>query len=141
MPALEAGQEALEPPTRPSATDGMPWRQARRVAFRSARPLGVETLPVAAAAGRVLAANVHSALMLPSHDTAAMDGYAVAGPGPWLVVGRCLAGHPGPQRVLPGTALEIATGAVVPAGVDAVVPYEQCHSDGATVVARSVERR
>jgi molybdopterin molybdotransferase len=58
----------------------------------------------------------------------------VAGPGPWTVIGQIMAGHIGaPSPLLPATAVEIATGARVPAGADAVIPYERADRDGLTV--------
>ncbi|GAA3391148.1 molybdopterin molybdotransferase MoeA [Cryptosporangium minutisporangium] len=100
------------------------WSAARALARTLAEPVDVESVPLALAAGRVLAADVRSRTRVPGFDTAAMDGYAVAGPGPWRVTGRVLAGAAAPGVVEPGTAVEIATGAPVPDGSDAVVPYE-----------------
>lgn len=53
-----------------------------------------------------------------------MDGYAVRGPGPWRVTGRALAGDLTSGQLADGTAVEVATGAPVPAGCEGVVPYE-----------------
>ncbi|MFG1920931.1 molybdopterin molybdotransferase MoeA [Cryptosporangium sp. NPDC048952] len=100
------------------------WHEARDRARRCAKPLPAEDVPLTSS-GRVLAVTVHSRTMVPGFDTAAMDGYAVAGAGPWRIVGRVLAGTADPGRVVPGTAVEIATGAPVPAGTEAVVPYEE----------------
>jgi molybdopterin molybdotransferase len=112
----------------------VPWSQAYATARDTPRPLPAEHTSAAAAIGRVLAAPVRAATAVPAFDTAAMDGYAVAGPGPWTVTGQLMAGHTGTTASLPpGTAVEIATGARVPDGADAVVPYEQCHRDGMTV--------
>ncbi len=61
---------------------------------------------------------------LPPFDNAAMDGYAVRGPGPWRVTGRVVAGAPVPAELTDGQAVEVATGAPVPAGCEGVVPYE-----------------
>ena len=127
------------------------WRRAHAVAAESAGALGVEPIAVAEAAGRVLAAPVHAAISLPGFDTAAMDGYAVAGAAPWRVVGRVVTGRADPvplapgtaaslapgtaASLAPGTAVEITTGAMVPAGAAAVVPYETCRRDGLLVHA------
>ena len=103
----------------------VPWLEAAGIAARAGTPLPPETVPLAEAPGRTLAAAVHAPTDLPGSDTAAMDGYAVAGPGPWTVAGRVLAGGtPWPGTLGPGQAAEIMTGAVVPAGTVAVVPYE-----------------
>ncbi|SHM90119.1 molybdopterin molybdotransferase MoeA [Cryptosporangium aurantiacum] len=111
------------------------WREARALARTLAGPVGVDTVPLALGAGRVLAADVCSRTLVPGFDTAAMDGYAVAGAGPWRVTGRVLAGATNPGVVTPGTAVEIATGAPVPDGAEAVVPYEDVRVDGGLVDA------
>jgi len=86
------------------------WRRAHAVAAESAGALGVEPIAVAEAAGRVLAAPVHAAISLPGFDTAAMDGYAVAGAAPWRVVGRVVTGRADPVPLAPGTAASLAPG-------------------------------
>lgn len=97
-------------------------------------PLGeVETLFTAEALGRVLAADVVSALDVPPADNTSMDGYAlcaadVANPGMVLpVVQRVPAGVVGVLHQ-PGTAARIFTGAQIPLGADAVVMQEQCEA-------------
>jgi molybdopterin molybdotransferase len=102
----------------------MPWRQARALAAGSAAAGGTQQLALEAAAGRVLAAPIESLVSLPPADTAAMDGYAVAGPPPWRVIGSAAPGRPTSQRLTAGQAVEIATGALTPAGAEAVVTYE-----------------
>jgi molybdopterin molybdotransferase len=124
--------EALraEPAGRSTHRSGIAWGQAHAVAAESARPLDVQQVGLAGAAGRVLAAPVYAAMSLPGFDTAAMDGYVVAGPSPWRVAGRVVTGCVDAGRLAPGTAVEITTGAMLPAGADAVVPYETCRHDG-----------
>ncbi|MDP9432605.1 MAG: molybdopterin molybdotransferase MoeA [Actinomycetota bacterium] len=107
----------------------LPWHEARRHAYRSAAALPSRSLPLADARGGVLAEPLNAASPLPPFDTSAMDGFAVAGQAPWRVVGQRLAGTDSGRTPLPGEAVEIATGAVVPAGVDAVLPYEQASVD------------
>jgi molybdopterin molybdotransferase len=53
-----------------------------------------------------------------------MDGYAVSGIGPWKIVGDVKAGEPMSQVLESGTAVRIATGAVIPAGTFGVVRWE-----------------
>ncbi|MFI2707986.1 molybdopterin molybdotransferase MoeA, partial [Nocardioides sp. CER28] len=68
---------------------------------------------------------------LPRFDNAAMDGYAVSGPGPWRLVGRTLAGQPGAGVALgAGEAWEVATGAQLPPGTRSVLPVEDAVRDG-----------
>jgi molybdopterin molybdotransferase len=72
----------------------------------------------------VLAESLSALVDLPPFATSAMDGWAVAGPGPWKVVGRVLAGQEA-SRLGDGEAVEIATGARVPSGAEAVLRRER----------------
>jgi molybdopterin molybdotransferase len=99
-----------------------------------------ETMPLAAATGRILAATVHAALPLPPFDNAAMDGYAVrladlSGIGGWTlpVVATMRAGD-APCALPASAACRILTGAAVPRGADAVVAQEDVIGDGRTIV-------
>lgn len=100
------------------------WAQARQIAYGAAEPLAPQEVLLAGALGLVLAVPLWSLTPLPPFDTAAMDGWAVRGPGPWRVVGRVLAGGEPAAPLRDGTAVEIATGAQVPAGAEGVLPYE-----------------
>ncbi|MGI5521767.1 molybdopterin molybdotransferase MoeA [Micromonospora sp. CA-259024] len=126
---------------------GIGWQQARHLARSAGRPLDRVATPLTDAVGSALATPLVALSPLPAYDAAAMDGYAVAGEGPWSIVGRVLAGDPGPPSALPaGYALEIGTGAVVPNGADAVLPYEQATRRGRMVAGeiesgRHVRRR
>ncbi len=92
--------------------------------------LPVETVPLAAAHGRFLGAEIHADGPWPATDRSAMDGFAVAAAaglpaGVSLpVVGESLAGSPFARTLGSGEAIRIMTGAVVPPGADAVVPVE-----------------
>lgn len=91
-------------------------------------------VPLAAAGGATLAEPLRALVALPGYDAAAMDGYAVAGAGPWRVTGRVLAGQRQSSETLPpGSAVEIATGAAVPSGTAAILPYEQATREGELV--------
>ncbi|WP_029524451.1 molybdopterin molybdotransferase MoeA [Polaromonas glacialis] len=88
-------------------------------------------LPLFEALGRVLAADVVSPFDVPPHDNSAMDGYAFNGaqlrPDSALelqVVGTALAGKAWQGSISPGRCVKIMTGAVMPAGLDTVVPQE-----------------
>ncbi|MCW5222990.1 molybdopterin molybdenumtransferase MoeA [Verminephrobacter aporrectodeae subsp. tuberculatae] len=83
------------------------------------------------ALGRVLARDVISPISVPSHDNSAMDGYALAGaelvagqPLTLRVAGSAFAGKPWAGAVARGACVRIMTGAVLPAGLDTVVPQE-----------------
>lgn len=104
-----------------------------------------ETVDIAAALGRVLAAQQISTLTVPPLDNSAMDGYAVrmadvARLGVKLPVSqRILAGAVGEPLAL-GTAARIFTGAPVPAGADAVLMQEDCVAEGDAVVINKLPR-
>jgi molybdopterin molybdotransferase len=102
----------------------MPWGRARRAAREAGHPLAVVEAALPDAIGSVLAEPLVAATALPPFDAAAMDGWAVSGPGPWTVVGAVLAGQSAPP--LPdGAAVTIATGAALPRGADAVLRRER----------------
>ncbi|MBW8828633.1 MAG: molybdopterin molybdotransferase MoeA [Burkholderiales bacterium] len=99
-----------------------------------------ETLPIRDALGRVLANDVVSAIDVPAHDNSAMDGYALRGsdlmcdaPTALDVVGTGFAGSVGSQDVLAGQCFRIMTGAVMPPGLDTVVPQELVEADDGKV--------
>ncbi|MFD4240493.1 molybdopterin molybdotransferase MoeA [Streptomyces sp. NPDC058525] len=100
------------------------WGEARELAHRAPLPLAARTVPLAAAGGLTLAEDLCTHHPLPAFDTAAMDGYAVAGPGPWRITGVVRAGTAREGRLAPGEGVEISTGALVPAGARAVLPLE-----------------
>ena len=105
------------------SVEDLSWTQARRVARDCARPGPIVEAPLETAIGAVLAEPLEALTALPPFDVSAMDGFAVAGPGPWLVVGDLRAGSLG-ERIADGTAVRIATGTAVPLGADAVVRRE-----------------
>ena len=96
--------------------------------------------------GRVLAADVRSALDVPPQDNSSMDGYAlraadVPAAGTELQVSQRIPAGVVGQPLQPGTAARIFTGAQLPAGADAVVMQEQCEvlpAAGAGSVASAV---
>ncbi|NCA69114.1 MAG: molybdopterin molybdenumtransferase MoeA [Sphingobacteriia bacterium] len=90
-----------------------------------------ETVPLAAALGRVLAAPLTSAIDVPGWDNSAMDGYAIrhadlaTQDGRLRIAQRIPAGAHG-HALAPATAARIFTGAPVPEGADTVVIQEHC---------------
>lgn len=91
----------------------------------------VESVPVQAALGRILAADVISLVDVPPLDNSSMDGYAIRvtdlamHSGSLQVAQRIPAGSMG-QELKTGTAARIFTGAPIPVGADAVVMQEDC---------------
>ena len=93
-----------------------------------------EEKPILEAYGQVLAEDVASEIDIPPLDNSAMDGYAVQAislrgaspesPVTLKVIGSVAAGELPDVEVSPGTAVRIMTGAPVPDGADAVVPFE-----------------
>lgn len=111
---------------------GTPWAQARGIAACAGTgPVRIRSVPLAEALGRVLAEPLTALTDLPSFDTSAMDGWAVAGPGPWEIRkgDSVLAGH-GETPALPdGVAVRIATGARVPPDATAVIRTEHARAE------------
>jgi molybdopterin molybdotransferase len=107
--------------------------EARRLARDLGRARVPRSVPVALerAGGRVLAVEVRAGTDLPVAAVSAMDGWAVRGDGPWQVVES--------QRLQPGQAARVGTGAALPAGAVAVVRDERARTEGATVSAPSPE--
>jgi molybdopterin molybdotransferase len=95
-----------------------------------------EALPLFEALDRVLAQDVMSPINVPPHNNSAMDGYAFDGaqlsdqPLPLRVVGTALAGRAWQGQVQAGECLKIMTGAILPEGMDTVVPQEFTQSAG-----------
>lgn len=89
-----------------------------------------EQVDVLEALGRVLARDLVSPISVPPHDNSAMDGYAFAGAQLAAgalrleVVGTALAGKAWQSQVGAGQCVKIMTGAIMPAGLDTVVPQE-----------------
>ncbi|MGW2351466.1 molybdopterin molybdotransferase MoeA [Actinacidiphila glaucinigra] len=107
-----------------SGRHDLPWPRARHLAGSAAGPLGRLALPLDAALGHALAEPLTALTDLPSFDTSAMDGWAVAGPGPWRTEGSVLAGQRSTTALLDGHATVIATGAALPPGATAVLRRE-----------------
>lgn len=101
------------------------WDDARSALAAAARPRPAARVGVADCDGLVLAEDLRALIPLPAFDTSAMDGWAVAGAGPWSVTGAALAGRDRELHLLPGQAVVIATGGVVPASADAVIRSEE----------------
>lgn len=105
---------------------------------RAPRLPETEHLPVAQSIGRVLAADMVSALNIPATDISAMDGYALpagaAAGSRWRVVGESAAGKPFTGSLPEDGCIRIMTGAVVPAGCACVVLQEHTETDGDAIL-------
>ncbi|MDO8462631.1 MAG: molybdopterin molybdotransferase MoeA [Deltaproteobacteria bacterium] len=126
--------------------------EAYEVIFKETAPLGQEEVPLPEARGRFLSSPIFAPIDLPPFDNAAMDGYAVvsrdtergfpASPIRLKVV-ACLAA--GTSQKLPllrsGEAVRLMTGAPMPEGADAVVPFEEASDEnGFCRIAGKVSR-
>jgi molybdopterin molybdotransferase len=107
--------------------------------------LDIEEAPLLQAAKRVLARDATSSVNVPAFPRAMMDGFAVRAEDtqgatpynslPLAILGTCLPGKPFAGAVMPGAAVRIMTGAPLPAGADAVLPFENAQVDGNRVLA------
>jgi molybdopterin molybdotransferase len=115
--------------------------EARRRLAANLHPIErTERVPLADAGGRVAAAEIFSPIDVPPFARSAMDGYAVVSadvmrasretPISLRLIDRIYTGQPSNKTIVPGTCAEIATGAPVPAGADAVVMVEETASAG-----------
>ena len=91
-----------------------------------------ETVDLLDALGRVVAGDVISPVSVPPHDNSAMDGFAFDGsqlragePLQLRSIATALAGHAWSGEVKQGECVRIMTGAVMPQGLDTVVPIER----------------
>src|SRR5712671_5636986 len=127
----------------------LPIADAERLIAERVEPVAeIETVPLLAARGRVIARDIVAPLSLPPFDNAAVDGYAVrhadldpAKETRMTVSERVTAGHAATHALAAGEAIRIFTGAPMPAGADTVFMQEDCRVDGnAVIVPPGLER-
>ena len=113
----------------------------RLIAERVVPVTETETVPLAAARGRVVAQDVLAPIDLPPFDNSAVDGFAVrhadlaaTGDTRLKVVDRITAGKAATRALGAGEAIRIFTGAPMPAGADTVFMQEDTRVEGDTVV-------
>ncbi|HHW15552.1 MAG TPA: molybdopterin molybdotransferase MoeA [Firmicutes bacterium] len=106
-----------------------PVEEALRLLLAGLRDPGEERVPLAAAWGRRLSREVRRRLPQPPFTRSRVDGYAVGladlGASTLAIAGEVMAGGEPPPPLAPGTALRVMTGAPLPEGVGAVVPFEE----------------
>ena len=119
--------------------NALPVAQAQQFIARLVNPVeAVEMLPIRSSLGRVLARDVVSPIDVPAADNSAMDGYALRGADLAPAAETRLRKHrqrasparPSTAASRPGQCVRIMTGAVMPAGLDTVVPQEFVQVDG-----------
>ena len=124
--------------------DTIPLSEARQIIHANIMPIErVDHVPLEAAHDRVLAHDVVSTVDVPPFARAAMDGYAVRAEDTFgtsrsePVVLRCVeqifTGQIAERTLASGDCAEIATGAPIPPGADAVVMVEETDADGQDV--------
>jgi molybdopterin molybdotransferase len=122
----------------------MPVEDAKVQVLAGVSPLAAESVPIISAHGRVLAKDLVAARDQPPFDASAMDGYAINSADAvsgerFKIIGVSSAGHGFRQKLRPGEAVRIFTGAPVPASAEAILIQENAVEDdgwiltGATV--------
>lgn len=113
-------------------------REMVQTAVRAGRGTpSIERVPLSAAAGRVLAMEVAADRDAPALARSVRDGFAIRAqgvPGVLEVIGEVRAGEQFAGQLAAGQAIEIMTGAPIPAGADAVVMVEHTRREGSRVV-------
>jgi molybdopterin molybdotransferase len=117
------------------------WDRAREVAFELGKLAKTEKLPLNQLVDRYLAVDAIAQVELPTYETSAMDGYVVAGNGPWKIIGEVKAGAPFQGKLENGDALGIATGAVIPDGSFGVIRWENAKVEGDQLNGETSERK
>ena len=120
----------------------LPVEEAERLIRERVTPVAeIETVPLNAARGRVVAHDIVAPIDLPPFDNSAVDGYAVrhadldlADETRLTIVERVTAGSSAARAVAAGEAVRIFTGAPMPAGADTVFMQEDCRIDDKAVV-------
>lgn len=111
-----------------SSNKDLSWDDAREIAYRASSPLRSEFVSLAKGMGRRLTNDALALVDLPTYTTSSMDGWAVSENGPWRIVGDVKAGQPFLDVLNDGTAVRIATGAVIPQGTFGVLRWENAES-------------
>lgn len=122
----------------------LPFDEALEAVIKNIKPINItESIPIDNAAGRVLAEDIIATQSTPPFDRGAMDGYAViaedtrgasdTNPAVLEMVGVIHAGDSPDMIVSSGQCTQIATGAMMPEGANAVVMVENTSIEGGRV--------
>lgn len=122
------------------------YDQALQQVLETVNLLPSQSLPLKTAIGLVLAAPTKARWDMPSWDNSAMDGFAfaadsVASSSSLQIVGNSFAGHPFDGELQAGQAIQITTGAPIPAGADSVVPVEETSTEGTQLLLQKAIRK
>jgi len=109
--------------------------EAQRQLLALAPPMPSEEIAVEDASGKVLSADLIARRTQPPADLSAMDGYAIAGAGPWTLIGESRCGAPFADAIMAGQTVRISTGAQMPEGATSVLMQENASREGERVRA------
>jgi molybdopterin molybdotransferase len=123
------------------------FEDARNLILNSVTPLGVERVALLDSLGRVIAEDIVAPWDMPCYDNSAMDGFAVRAADcletvNLLITGYIPAGGAATNSLEPDCAIKIMTGAPIPDGCDAIVPFEETEeSNGHVLIKEGVKAR
>ena len=117
------------------------WDEARSRSAQIGKIFTTETIALKDSVNRILAEDALSKVELPTYETSAMDGYVVAGKGPWKIKGEIKAGAPFNGVMNDGDAYAIATGAVIPNGAFGILRWEDAEVSGDLVCGETNHRK
>jgi len=144
-PALAPRADGLIHPSREADTCGhenspvTPWSQAYATARDATTRRRPVVVPLQDAIGSVTAGPLVAAGDLPSSDRSAMDGWVVAGAGPWVALDGLVSAGRSTHALAPGEAMQITTGGHVPHGAHAVLRWERARHEGRVLSGAVVE--
>ncbi len=123
--------------------------EALEIIRNNARDFGIEEISLDESLGRILREPLIADRDMPPYDRVTMDGIAIrhseyeSGQREFPIAGIAAAGAPKMNLEEKGKCLEVMTGAIMPDGVDTVIPYEMVNieNDVATVTAEVVNHR
>lgn len=117
-------------------TDYIGYREAFELICSIMRPIGAEEISLELSINRVAAEDTAALISYPSTDVSLKDGFAVKSadvaqasrhqPISLKIIGNAFAGSSFPDKVRPGSAVKVCSGATIPSGADAVVSGEFC---------------
>lgn len=121
------------------------FKDAKRIIIEKTKPIErTERIDILNAIGRVLSEDIKSDIDIPGFNRAAVDGYAVIAedtyganqrkPKELRVTGKIFAGDNNKKKLQRGECIQIATGAAIPKGADAVVMVEHTSLNDDTVI-------
>jgi len=115
------------------------WDEAFTLTTSAFTPLGVEQIAISKSVGRIAAVDLYSLCDLPAFTTSSMDGWAVSGVGPWLVVGEVATGKRNTRFLSSGECMRIGTGGVIPDGCTSVLPWEDVIQESNRIYGEAVD--